>query len=817
MGGGSRTRRSSKGDAGGAGGDAAAATRQPRQAGGVGDRSSGSAQGSSRKPGARKGQRDSDRGGGGGGERDMAPPPTSTVAASHATPKRSPWLSPVRAASRLLSAVKRTGSATRLRSADIKSPADYSVIRTIGKGSFGEVLLVEAKSNKQKYAVKIIHLDTMQDPNMLEQIRQERAVLDAARGHPHIVCMLSSWMSEQCLYLVLEYIRGRDLFDTIRSRKRLPSPQAARYVLQMAMALEFLHQKQIVFRDLKLENVLVNHSSDSILLTDFGLAKFLPSSGRTSTICGTIQYMAPELLREEAYGTPVDWWCLGVVSYILVCGRYPFSAGIDALRYDHSAHDRMIMARRIDECDLPFPSFVDCAAEVVIRKLMDPAPADRISSYSHLEPMRWFDGVSVAPIHTDQTQVSSEPPSPVEKKKPNGLEGFSGSYLEYLIANTAHNGDGDGDGDGGGGEATTSAETHGTTTTNSTDEHQQQQLQQQQKDTQSANTATPTSDKTEDIDVDDDDDDDEEDNEELRAHFASAQLSHNSKHEAVHARSAAAADDDDDDDDGRSTGQLSSTVTTGRVSPVVQRQRRSDAIVVEGKPEDGKQSAGKDEQQQHSEQQQQHIEQPQQHSEQQRSQQKPQKQGDDGDADDDEDLFAMLQRFKSHQKMATPAIIAHEDSARSGSTNTTAENDAHNGSHRADDGDDGDDVDDQNEGAVVERTPSARDALFDVIVEYQKRQYNDQRSNSDDSIIVASIMVNDKCTNAKGSRDGRHANGNGTPKHENGSQRDGHSHDGVSTSAPAPPAPPTPPHGLDCDGGVDGHDDDAWSSVSDLL
>lgn len=105
--------------------------------------------------------------------------------------------------------------------------------------------------------------------------------------------------------------------------------------------------QNIIYRDLKLENILLHKAQDTLVFADFGLSKKLTSNERTKTICGTIQYMAPELLNDEPYGQDTDWWSLGVVAFILITGRYPYAKGHGVLQYDCSASDRYIMYKRI--------------------------------------------------------------------------------------------------------------------------------------------------------------------------------------------------------------------------------------------------------------------------------------------------------------------------------------------------------------------------------------------------------------------------------------------------------------------------------------
>ena len=164
----------------------------------------------------------------------------------------------------------------------------------------------------QIYAMKVLVASLSQ----IEQIKAEKEILFIIK-HPYIVQLRFSFQNEQKLYLVTDYYNGGSLYDHLRKSKFFAEDRAKFYAAELLLALGHLHEKSIVYRDLKLENILMDHMGH-IALTDFGLSKQLTEeSGGTSTICGTPEYIAPELLRNQKYGTAIDWWSFGIVMYVL--------------------------------------------------------------------------------------------------------------------------------------------------------------------------------------------------------------------------------------------------------------------------------------------------------------------------------------------------------------------------------------------------------------------------------------------------------------------------------------------------------------------
>lgn len=203
---------------------------------------------------------------------------------------------------------------------------DFNIISTLGRGYFGKVLLCEHKETHDIYAIKAIKKQMLVDEEKVDSIFVERNVLKDCT-HPFIVTIYFAFQSSKKFYIGLEYVPGGALFRFLQIGREMNVDEVRFYVAEVALALEYLHSKGIVYRDLKLENVLLC-ADGHVKLTDFGLSKeLMDANGNvepTSTFCGTNEYLPPEMIEEHSYGLEIDWWTLGIFTYEFIYSKTPF-------------------------------------------------------------------------------------------------------------------------------------------------------------------------------------------------------------------------------------------------------------------------------------------------------------------------------------------------------------------------------------------------------------------------------------------------------------------------------------------------------------
>ncbi|VDM47203.1 unnamed protein product [Toxocara canis] len=216
---------------------------------------------------------------------------------------------------------------------------DFAILNEIGSGAFGNVFRVCLKREPGVlFAMKVQQKSEVLARNATKQIKDEASIHKSLSFCVFIAKFYASWQSRTQLYTVLQYAMGYgDLFTLWRDYGPFGEETLLVYATEIALAIDYIHENDIVYRDLKLENVVLDLDGH-IQLVDFGFAKRLQNGDRTQTICGTLQYMAPEIAKGEPYGKAVDWWSFGVLLHILLTNRYPFPNS-DATNHEELTYD----------------------------------------------------------------------------------------------------------------------------------------------------------------------------------------------------------------------------------------------------------------------------------------------------------------------------------------------------------------------------------------------------------------------------------------------------------------------------------------------
>lgn len=245
----------------------------------------------------------------------------------------------------------------------------FKMVRVIGKGSFGKVFLVRENKTGEMFALKVLRKDNIIKRNQVEHTKTERSVLGYVK-HPFVVALNMAFQSKDKLYFVLDYCAGGELFFHLGKLGKFQESRARFYAAEIVLAISYVHSLDIIYRDLKPENVLLD-ARGHVRLTDFGLSKegISNSSSGANSFCGTPEYLAPEILNRQGHGRAVDWWSLGALLYEMLTGLPPFYC-----------QDREKLFEKIRKSDLHYPASLSRPAKSLLRGLLTRDPTQRLGS-----------------------------------------------------------------------------------------------------------------------------------------------------------------------------------------------------------------------------------------------------------------------------------------------------------------------------------------------------------------------------------------------------------------------------------------------------
>ena len=256
------------------------------------------------------------------------------------------------------------------------TPSDFEAMQMLGKGSFGEVYLVETKATKELYAMKILMKSKIMGQNLVKYAMTERNVLSYIK-HPFIVGLKYAFQTSSKLYLILDFCPGGSMSSQIAREKRFSETRARIYLSEILLAIEELHKRDIIYRDLKPDNIVLDEEGHA-LLTDFGLSKEgVMDNQSAKSFCGSVAYLAPEMLRRQGHGKAVDWYLLGVLFYEMIVGFPPYFST-----------NREQMFNNIQRGKLKIPTALSGDARGLLKELLNRDPLKRLGSRRDAEEVK---------------------------------------------------------------------------------------------------------------------------------------------------------------------------------------------------------------------------------------------------------------------------------------------------------------------------------------------------------------------------------------------------------------------------------------------
>ncbi|XP_025074192.1 cAMP-dependent protein kinase catalytic subunit beta-like [Pogonomyrmex barbatus] len=275
---------------------------------------------------------------------------------------------------------------------------DFDRFRTLGAGAFGRVVLVKHKSTSAYYAMKILDKTGLVKMKQVDHTRNEKRILQCI-NFPFMVFMHFFFKDNSYVYMVMPFVQGGEMFTHLRRMGKFDESLARFYAAQVVLALEYLHHCSLIYRDLKPENILIQNSG-YITVTDFGFCKMV--NGRTWTLCGTPDYLAPEVIQSKGYGKAVDWWSFGVLIYEMNAGYPPFYA-----------HDPMKIYEKIVAGKYKFAHHFGEELRDILKNILQ---VDLTRRYGNLKEgsmdikkHRWFQSIDWIEIYHQKVQPSFIP------------------------------------------------------------------------------------------------------------------------------------------------------------------------------------------------------------------------------------------------------------------------------------------------------------------------------------------------------------------------------------------------------------------------
>ncbi|KAI7795054.1 protein kinase C, delta b [Triplophysa rosa] len=291
---------------------------------------------------------------------------------------------------------------------------DFVFHKVLGKGSFGKVMLAELKGKGEYFAIKALKKDVVLMDDDVECTMVEKRVLALAWENPFLTHLYCTFQSKEHLFFVMEYLNGGDLMFHIQDKGRFDLFRATFYAAEIICGLQFLHSQGIIYRDLKLDNVMLEKDGH-IKIADFGMCKEnMVGENRATTFCGTPDYIAPEILLGHKYTFSVDWWSFGVLLYEMLIGQSPFQGDDE---------DELFESIRTD---VPhFPRWITKESKDLLEKLFERDPTRRLGVVGNIRGHPFFKTINWPAL--EKREVN--PPFKPKVKSPNDCSNFDREFL----------------------------------------------------------------------------------------------------------------------------------------------------------------------------------------------------------------------------------------------------------------------------------------------------------------------------------------------------------------------------------------------------
>ncbi|KAI4324540.1 hypothetical protein MLD38_030023 [Melastoma candidum] len=273
---------------------------------------------------------------------------------------------------------------------------DFEILKLVGQGAFGKVFQVRKKGTADVYAMKVMRKDKIMEKNHAEYMKAERDILTKVH-HPFIVQLRYSFQTKYRLYLVLDFINGGHLFFQLYHHGLFREDLGRVYAAEIVSAVAHLHANGIMHRDLKPENILLD-ADGHVVLTDFGLAKQFDENTRSNSMCGTVEYMSPEIILSKGHDKAADWWSVGVLIFEMLTGDPPFTGNREKIQ------------QKIVKDKIKLPSFLSSEAHALLKGLLQKDASKRLGSGpaggEEVKGHKWFKSINWRKLENRQIKPS---------------------------------------------------------------------------------------------------------------------------------------------------------------------------------------------------------------------------------------------------------------------------------------------------------------------------------------------------------------------------------------------------------------------------